>query len=106
MTWQDAKTDALELVEKISRSQPSNEVVVLTEFDSKESYWLVRGKDHPIAWNYHTECLRVAAQLLERRGFKVCRVTIKADEYFKWLTASGKDHSPEAIREYARQSLP
>lgn len=102
MTWQDAKQDALEMVTRITQSHDQSQELVLVLFDSAQTYRLLRGPADPVAWNYHTQVIRAAARLLRRpHGFKVRCVSLKRDEYMNWLRASDREHSPEALNEYA-----
>ncbi len=101
MTWQDAKQDALVLADAISRTHSTDEVVLLVEFDSPETYKLLRAATDPPAWRYHLQLVRATARLLYPRGFKVRRAIIARSAYSKWLSDFGKHHSPESLREYA-----
>jgi hypothetical protein len=101
MTWQDARKDASRLADEISERHSSSEVIRLIEFDSADTYKLLHGPSDPPSWLYHLQIIRATARLLYPRGFKVRRIVVKRDEYMNWLRTSGREHSPEALNEYA-----
>lgn len=95
MTWQTAKSAALDRVEFILTrfNPPPGATIRLALFESEACYVFLKG---PNDWNfsYHQMVIRAAARELKRRGFNVSLPVLKLVDYWNFLELEKEKDSP------------